>query len=111
MLRLLITIAIISSFSFANSTEKLLKDFFITTLDRYNIEEFKVNDIKELEYPKGWSAYFVRLKYKVQDRDILIDDIIFSDNISISRDFTDLKSKKSLKAKILEEYQNSTKEK
>lgn len=111
MLRLLTIITILSSsLLFANQIEKKLEDFFTATLGEYNIEEFKITNIKELDYPKGWSAYFISLKYNVKNREILIDDIIFSDNVSISRDFTNIENKKSLKKELFENYKNSTKE-
>lgn len=102
MLRLLTIIAISSSLLFCASIEKRLEEFFVASLSKYNISEFKINNIQSLEYPKGWSAYFVSLKYSIQDREIMLNDVVFSDNISVSRDFTNIESKKSLKNELLE---------
>ncbi|MDR0467285.1 MAG: hypothetical protein LBG67_00350 [Campylobacteraceae bacterium] len=108
MLKLLLIMAISScSLLFANSIEKRLEDYFVASLSRYNIKEFQINDIKQLDYPNGWSAYFISLKYNIQERDILMSDVVFSDNVSISRDFIEIESKKSLKEELLKKNENS----
>jgi hypothetical protein len=108
MLRLLTIITLSSVLLFANTTEKKIENFFLTSLEKYKITEFKINKVKPLEYPKGWSAYFISLKYNVQDRDILLNDVVFSDDLSISRDFTYIDDRKSLKKELLEEFENDT---
>lgn len=109
MLRLLMIALLANSFIYAQTTQQQIEDFFNNTLDKKSVKEVHVIDTKPLDYPVGWSAYFINVEYSVKDKDIVLIDVVFSDNISISRDFTNIKTKKSTKQELLEEFNNNIK--
>jgi hypothetical protein len=76
----------------------------------YGLKDVKLHTTKEIEYPIGWRAYFVTLKFRAAEREIELKDIIFSDNKMISRDFITLKEAKSLKNELLDKWNENIQE-
>lgn len=108
MLRLLIATLLCSSFLFANvQNYKNIEEFYSISLK--NEKEYKLNKITIHNSTNeslfgNWSAYFVTLELKVQDKNITLKDVIFYDGVFISKDFLNPKEGKSLKANILKEW-------
>ncbi|MFV0481944.1 MAG: hypothetical protein ACK5LP_08165 [Campylobacteraceae bacterium] len=106
---IIIALIVSSTFLFAQIPEKNIENFFMQVLKEKNIIDVKVHKNLDLEYPKDFKAYFITLKYSVQNREVELKDVVFSDGKSISKDFTMIDDKTSLKENLLKNWNQYTK--
>lgn len=102
MLRLLATIAIISSLSFADDSsekvESFLEDSFMTNPKIKSID-VNVTDVMDVQGHKDWKAYYVKVDavLKKDSRKVVQKMVWFSNGKVIAKDIYDLESTKEMK--------------
>lgn len=105
-LKLLMSIAVLSTSLYANSGDEKVIEFFKQTINKntknYKLEEIKILQKKPITQVQGFEAYFVKLTLflKTQKKQIVLNDVVFSNGTVITKDFLFLNSKKSLKKSL-----------
>lgn len=78
----------------------------IRTGKNFKLKEVKIKAKKNLEKPKGWSAYFLDIFLEVKKKDsnkseiIQAVDTVFSDGNYLAKDLLNLKTQKSIKKEV-----------
>ena len=69
----------------------------------YKVKDVKIKSKENIKDPKGWSVYFIQIDLVLtyqNNKVISINDMIFSNGKYISKDFINIKTKRSLKKEI-----------
>ena len=103
MLKLLTTVAVLSSALYANAIDDKVLAFEkkrVSANPRVEIEEVSLFLKKETSV-KGWNGYVFNIKAKVQGKSINAKDIVFSDGNAIAPELLDIKTGMSLKSQMV----------
>lgn len=111
MLKLLTILALLSNFSLFAAAEKkessdqkvlAFLEQAVSNNENYTLEKATIVKKEPLKEIAGWTAYFVRIDLKLKDgsKTVSLSDVVFSDGVLFSKDFTALGSKRSIKSRF-----------
>lgn len=105
MLKLLMSIAILSTNIYAVSDNEKIIDFFkeaIANSKNYELKDIQIVKSEPVAKARGFQAYFVKmvLLLKTQNKEIVLNDIVFSNGSLIAKDFLSMQNRKSIKSRL-----------
>ncbi len=111
MLKLLTILALLSNLSLFAAAEKkessdqkvlAFLEQALSSNENYTLEKATIVKKEPLKEIAGWTVYFVRIDLKLKDgsKTVSLSDVVFSDGVLFSKDFTALGNKRSIYNKV-----------